>query len=419
MYANQMRWLIRLAVGPDSPSGTGGVWEDDGLVAASTGSTAVLVTPIGRDPTPEQIDEGLDWLDMHSSGDVLIWSAVPNSSLDLTFASRGCQESFVPCWMWRSLPADAPSPPMPRDIVIRIATDDDRAELAGVRDVPYATPDLSLPILSLATRVGAPRAVWLVIARQWRPIGPGPIVGAGALHLVEVEGQRVAGLYNLGVRPDVQGRGIGTVLTTALCRIATDRGAIGIALNATPAGEPVYRRSGFVETGRGQTWFLPRDRLRSRPDSATVRQAEYLGSGLTGALDASLARIDRMPNGETPLAFATRFRQRRTVLWLIANGTTPEIPALWRVGLRTEALAAMRDPRLLNAQDGAEGTTPLHEAIRDDDPELVRLLVDAGADLSIQDRQYRSTPLGWARVLGRQHLARIIESAPPERHPAG
>jgi len=251
--------------------------------------------------------------------------------------------------------------------------------------------------------------VWLVIARQWRPIGPGPIVGAGALHLVEVEGQRVAGLYNLGVRPDVQGRGIGTVLTTALCRIATDRGAIGIALNATPAGEPVYRRSGFVETGRGQTWFLPRDRLRSRPDSATVRQAEYLGSGLTGALDASLARIDRMPNGETPLAFATRFRQRRTVLWLIANGTTPEIPALWRVGLRTEALAAMRDPRLLNAQDGAEGTTPLHEAIRDDDPELVRLLVDAGADLSIQDRQYRSTPLGWARALRRPHLIPILD----------
>lgn len=72
----------------------------------------------------------------------------------------------------------------------------------------------------------------------------------------------------------------------------------------------------------------------------------------------------------------------------------------------------MRDPRQLNAERGPEGTTPLHEAIRDDDAELVRRLVDAGADLSIEDGQYRSTPLGWANALGRPHLARIIEDAP-------
>lgn len=181
----------------------------------------------------------------------------------------------------------------------------------------------------------------------------------------------------------------------------------------------MYRNAGFVEAGRGQTWFLPQERLRSRPDPGTVRQAEHLGSGMTGALDASLAQMDRMPNGDTPLAFAARFRQPPTVLWLMANGARPEIPSLWRVGLKAEATAAMRDPRLLNAQGGPEGTTPLHEAVRDDDPELVRMLIAAGGDLSIEDRQYRSTPLGWARALGRPHLARIIESAPPEHATEG
>lgn len=416
MYANQTRWLIRLAVGAGSPSATGRAWEDGGLVAARTGSTGVLVTPLGGDPTPGQIDAGLAWLALNGGGDVLIWSAVPNPSLDLVFASRGCQESFVPCWMWRTLPMDALPRPVPRDIAISIATEGDRAELAGVRDVPYATPDLSLPILSLATREETPRSVWLVIARQRQrpPNRPAPIVGVGTLHLLDVEGKTIAGLYNLGVRPDQQGRGIGTALTAALCRIATAHGAAGIALNATPAGEPVYRGAGFVETGRGQTWFLPQERLRSRPDPDTVRGAEVLGSGMTSDLPASLAGTDRMPNGDTPLAFAARFRQRRSAVWLMANGARPEIPALWRVGLRAEALAAMQDPRYLNAQDGPEGTTPLHEAIRDDDVELARLLVGAGADLSIQDRQYRSTPLGWARALHRPHLSTLIEAASPD-----
>lgn len=268
MYANQTRWLIRLAVGPDSPSGTGRVWQDDGLVAARTGSTGVLVTPLGHDPTPEQIDAGLAWLALGGSGDLLVWSAAPNPSLDLMFASRGCQESFVPCWMWRTLPMAALPRSMPRDIEIGIATEGDRPDLAGMRDVPYATPDLTLPILSLATREGTPRSVWLVIARQRQrpPNGPSPIVGAGVLHLLDVEGKTVAGLYNLGVRPDQQGRGIGTALPDR-DRPRRDRdrpecdsgGGTGVSLRRLCRHRP---RADLVPA-RGPAALVPRSRHRA------------------------------------------------------------------------------------------------------------------------------------------------------------
>lgn len=314
--------------------------------------------------------------------------------------------------------------PPPGDIEISLATGADRRAMRNVKDVPNLGPE-NLPVmLELAESPHTSDVVRVLLARRG-----GQIIGGGAINLTGDRGRLVAGLYNLGVRPDLQGRGIGTALTRELCRIAAEQGALGIALNATPAGEKVYRKLGFVETGQGQTWFLPADRLRSPPDALMVRRAEALGSGAIDALDPSLARAGTMPNGETPLAFAARFGQlvntgqRETVRWLLAHGAEPEILPLWKVGLRDDALAAMRDPRLLNAQRGPERTTPLHEAIRDDDPELVQLLVDAGANQTILDGQYRSTPLGWANALGRPHLTPILDpttgTGTPETCPPG
>jgi GNAT superfamily N-acetyltransferase len=404
MFANQTEWFVRYAATGQGPLDNDRVWRDSDLIAAIISSTGVLILPMGRATETDRLDAALSWLHTRGSGDVLIWSATPNPSLDLPLVSRGCGDGFVPLWMWCDLPLADTRTSQPGDIEISLATEADRRALRNVTDIPNLGSE-NLPVmLDLAESPHTPDAVRVLLARR-----RGQIIGGGAINLTGDRGKLVAGLYNLGVRPDVQGRGIGTALTIALCRIAAEQGAVGIALNATPAGEKVYRKLGFVETGRGQTWFLPADRLRSPPDAIMVRRAEALGSGAIDALDPSLARAGTMPDGETPLAFAARFGQRETLRWLLAHGAKPEILPLWKVGLQDEALAAMRNPRLLNAQSGPERTTPLHEAIRDDDAELVRLLVDAGADLSIQDSQYRSTPLGWANALGHPHLAWILD----------
>ncbi len=53
--------------------------------------------------------------------------------------------------------------------------------------------------------------------------------------------------------------------------------------------------------------------------------------------------------------------------------------------------------------------TPLHEAVSRGDMELARLLLSANPDLDVEDNEFHSTPLGWARHLGREAMAVLIE----------
>lgn len=66
----------------------------------------------------------------------------------------------------------------------------------------------------------------------------------------------VAHVIHVGTDPELQGRGFGSRLTAALTNEAVDRGAALVTLIATPPGEPVYRRLGYAETGRGRWWIV-------------------------------------------------------------------------------------------------------------------------------------------------------------------
>ena len=54
-----------------------------------------------------------------------------------------------------------------------------------------------------------------------------------------------------------------------------------------------------------------------------------------------------------------------------------------------------RDPGAAAARDG-DGATPLHYAAAAGHRELVRMLLDAGADVNARDLQFGATPAGWA-----------------------
>jgi ankyrin repeat protein len=166
-----------------------------------------------------------------------------------------------------------------------------------------------------------------------------------------------------------------------------------------------------VVAGDGQTWFLPSATLADPPSTNEIAVAEALARGEIDDLGGENARLRQMPNGETPIAFAARFGQQHAIRWLLEHEAVPDIVALWKMGFRDEAVLAASDPRWLNIQRGSESTTPLHEAIRGNHPDLARMLIAAGADLSIRDTQWHGRPLDWANALGRPEVAAIIQRA--------
>jgi ribosomal protein S18 acetylase RimI-like enzyme len=405
MFANQAEWLACNVSNPARFTGTLPQLQPDDLVLA--GSQGVVIAA----PDAASIDEGLSWLRTTESTDILAWSAEANAEADILLLTRGCRDSFRPRWMRRNLAEPLPVPRLPPDIELLPATPRHRESLLAAGNVPYVSRNQIPRILDLATAETRPRHTWLLLARRKRRGSAAKIVGAGILHLSDVDGECVGGLYNLGVDPAWQRQGIGTALTAELCRIARDEGATSLLLNATPAGERIYRALDFAVIGDGQTWFLPSTIFRDPPTATLRKGAEALARGEYQRLDPVIARRKSLPNGESPIRFAARYRQAATIRWLLDNGAIPDIAALWSAGFREEAIMAMTDVRFLNIQLGPESTAPMHEAVRNGDTELVQALIAAGADLTLRDAQWHGRPLDWANALGHPDLAARIEGA--------
>ncbi len=405
MFANQADWLIRNVLGVVYPAGWSPPPNPGNLVLAA--SHGVAIAPAD----PVRIDAGLDWLGTTGSADVLIWSAAANAGADIQLLARGCRDSFRPLWMWRNSEHPIPAPRVEAEIDLMVATIRDRDALLLARNVPYVSQEQIGQILDIATGQRQPRRTWMVIARQRRRFGDSPVVGVGILHLTSDNGEPVGGLYNLGVDPEWQGKGIGTALTIEICRIARDHGASCVALNATPSGERIYRQLDFAVAGDGQTWFMPGAVLRNRPSHVAIAAAEAIAGGQVDRLSEAIAQWASLPNGESPIRFAARFGQHETLQWLLDHDAALDIAPLWSAGFREEANRAAGEHRWLNMQRGPEARTPLHDAVCGNDPELVRMLLTAGADHTIRDSQWHGRPLDWANTLGHPDLASMIEKA--------
>jgi len=410
MFANQADWLIRNVSGAVFPRGRTSPSDLDDLSdLVLAGSKGVAIGP----PTPGAIDTGLDWLGTTGSADVLIWSAAANAGADIHVLARGYRDSFRPRWMWRNLEHPLPTPRIEAEIDLTVASERDRDALLLARDVPYVSQKQIGQILDIATDRRQPRRTWMVIARQRRRFGDGPVIGVCILHLTSDNGETVGGLYNLGVDPTWQGKGIGTALTIAICRIARDHGASRVVLNATPSGERIYRQLDFAVAGDGQTWFMPGAVLRNRPAQVAITAAEAIARGEVDRLEPVIASWESLPNGESPIGFAARFGQKGALRWLLDHDAALDIAPLWSAGFREEAKRAASEHRWLNMQRGPESRTPLHDAVCKNDPELDhrRQVGVAGADLTIRDSQWHGRPLEWANALGHPDLAAMIQQA--------
>ena len=126
----------------------------------------------------------------------------------------------------------------------RVETAQDRSGFAAVMGAAYATygmpPDAAPCLFARREVLLAPHIVALLARVDGRPV-------AGAMVIVT---HGVAGIYWVGTVPDARGRGLAELCTRAAGNAGFDLGARVAALQASPMGDPVYRRMGYVEVTR-------------------------------------------------------------------------------------------------------------------------------------------------------------------------
>jgi GNAT superfamily N-acetyltransferase len=211
----------------------------------------------------------------------------------------------------------------------------------------------------------------------------GRLVVPGAGGVIVFPWRRIAGLYDMGVEPSRRRQGIGHALTLAACRVARDAGCTHATLNATPMGMPVYRRVGFRMLGAGQTWWWHGWRPPTPRQTALVEAIGFGDLEALAELRPTRAELERQIRGPgSPLAVTAMARQPAAADWILR-----------------------RQPELASRPLDQRGAALLHLAVESDDPALVEVALAHGADPTVRDRTFNSTPLGWAEHFGRPALA--------------
>ena len=196
----------------------------------------------------------------------------------------------------------------------------------------------------------------------------------------------IAGIYDMGVRPEYRRRRVGRALTLAAGQLARDLGCTHAVLNATPEGELLYRTVGFRRLGEGRTWW------RHPGERTTPRQqqlVEAIGFGhvtLLEALGPTDAELERSIGGAgPPLVITALTNQPAVAEWILA-----------------------RRPDLISRDLGDVGYTLLHAAAEWDAPEVAAVALAQGADTTIRDGTHKGTPLGWAEHFGREQIVAML-----------
>ena len=78
---------------------------------------------------------------------------------------------------------------------------------------------------------------------------------------------------------------------------------------------------------------------------------------------------------------------------------------------RDGILVNVEGTRCLMRYSMDRGRTPLHAAVNGERPEMVRYLLENGADPSVRENNWDDTPMGWARWSGKEEVIEILSEA--------
>ena len=138
--------------------------------------------------------------------------------------------------------------PLPEGVAIELAVSTQRDAVVELQTEAFDMPVETARGLVASAMFADPEAAVLVARDERAPVTP--VVGSVTVHLDDP-----AAILGAAVRPSHRRRGIGAALTTAALRLAAGHDS-GLAwLQATPDGEPIYRRLGFDEVARFSVWL--------------------------------------------------------------------------------------------------------------------------------------------------------------------
>jgi ankyrin repeat protein len=136
---------------------------------------------------------------------------------------------------------------------------------------------------------------------------------------------------------------------------------------------------------------------------------------VAAVLDADRAAIERLRLARPGLIDDLRRTRPGLPVWAAVNGRSGALVLLSDLGFDLSARGRGDVP----VEQAWE--TALHRAAEKGDTELIRLLLDLGADPNVRDTRFDGTPLGWARHFGQQGavdlLLPVTNGEPDEQRP--
>jgi ribosomal protein S18 acetylase RimI-like enzyme len=199
-------------------------WQDGPLhwVWLAPSRSLMLMFPV--DIPPDALDRGIAEAKQCKAREIGGWLGLQTDAAPL--AEAGFEHGWSPWWMAARI-EDVGQPDGARVRLARNATD------VGANDQPLV------------------RLIFEEPARNWHAVARvgERDVGHAWSH---VHGE-LAGVFDMGVWPKFQRRGLGTELARTVCAAAAQAGARYAVLNATPEGEQLYRTLGFERLGDGTT----------------------------------------------------------------------------------------------------------------------------------------------------------------------
>lgn len=239
-------------------SGTGGAVEErDGVALWATASDfpVSLNGAVRLDPTTPAghvLDLADDWFGERGTGFTV--NVVEGVDDDLRDAADAAGLLVMRDSPQMVVEAPVTPPPTPEGVTVRWAsTAADVERFATVVDTAYqslgAPPDAIRPTFVALDRVLEPH-LHTVLAEL-----DGEVVACAQLVL----SHGIGGVYYVATLEAARGRGLGELVTAAVTNRGFEAGATSVGLQASPMGEPIYRRMGYRDLYRqaGLVRFTP------------------------------------------------------------------------------------------------------------------------------------------------------------------